>query len=109
MNLLRQFSEQFATASETITDLIAQSQYEEATQQLHKLKGAAGNLGAMDLHRHAEALEQKLKNNQLPASRAAFDQELGIVLDSITTLSPSPESTDASCDWSRATELFKKM
>jgi|GEM_PF-2528501 len=109
LNLLRQFGEQFTTASETIMGLIAQGQHEEATQQLHKLKGVAGNLGAMDLHRHAGALEQELKDRQMPTSRMAFDQSLGIVLASIATLPPSPESMDAFCDCVRATALLKEI
>ncbi|CAK0777828.1 two-component system, sensor histidine kinase and response regulator [Gammaproteobacteria bacterium] len=110
MTLLKQFGEQFATTSETILGLIAQGQREEAAQQIHQLKGAADNLGAMELHRHAEALEQTLKASQSPVSQMAFDQSLGVVLAAIATLSSSPpESTDAHCDWPRASALFKEM
>ncbi|CAK0748935.1 two-component system, sensor histidine kinase and response regulator [Gammaproteobacteria bacterium] len=109
VNLLKQFGEQFAMASETITGLIAQGQYEGAAQQLHKLKGAAGNLGAIQLHHHATALEQELQNGQLPASQTAFAQSLGVVLATITTLPSPPASTGAPCNWPCASALFKKM
>ena len=112
LTLLKQFGEQFSTATETIKGLIAKGQHKEATQQLHKLKGAAGNLGATELHRHAGLLEQELKSGQLSVSRTAFDQALGIVLASIATLSPlSPpsESADVFCNWACASILFKKM
>ncbi|CAK0746424.1 two-component system, sensor histidine kinase and response regulator [Gammaproteobacteria bacterium] len=111
VNLLRQFGKQFATASETIMGLIAQNQHKEAAQQIHQIKGTAGNLGAMELHRHAETLERELKNGQLSVNQTAFDQALGVVLASISTLSSSspPESTDVPYDWPRATALIKEL
>ncbi|CAK0746453.1 two-component system, sensor histidine kinase and response regulator [Gammaproteobacteria bacterium] len=110
-NLLKQFGKQFATASETIMGLIAQNQHKEAAQQIHQIKGTAGNLGAMELHRHAETLERELKNGQLSVNQTAFDQALGVVLASISTLSSSspPESTDVPYDWPRATALIKEL
>jgi len=109
VNLLKQFGKQFAIVSETITGLIAQGQHEEAIQQLHKLKGVAGNLGAMDLHRHAEALELELKDGQILASQVAFVHAISVVLASIATLPLTPEPTVAHCDWPYAIELLKEL
>ncbi|CAK0777854.1 two-component system, sensor histidine kinase and response regulator [Gammaproteobacteria bacterium] len=109
VNLLKQFGEQFATAGETISDLIGEGQHEEAERWIHKLKGAAGNLGATEVHRHAEALEQELKDGQPLTSQMAFEQALGIALTAIATLPLTHESADAPCDWPRATELFQRI
>ncbi|CAK0740307.1 two-component system, sensor histidine kinase and response regulator [Gammaproteobacteria bacterium] len=109
VNLLRQFGKQVATVSKTISDLMREGQREKAVQKLHELKGAAGNLGAMDLHRQANALEREIKVGQPLTSQAAFDQALSVALASIATLSPQLESDNVSCDWSLATVLIEEM
>ena len=109
VELMKLFGEQFATVSKTITGLITQGQHEEAGRQIHKLKGVAGNLGAMDLYYHAETLEQELKDGQPLASQAAFEQALRVVFTAIATLSFPPESTDTLIDWPRATALLQEL
>ncbi|CAK0764664.1 two-component system, sensor histidine kinase and response regulator [Gammaproteobacteria bacterium] len=114
LDLLRQFGEQYATASKTLAGLLNQGQREEAARWAHKLKGAAGNLDAAEVHRRAGTLEQELRSGQPPASQAALDQALGVVLAAISTLSPPPgdpslESSGAPCDWPRAASLIGEL
>ncbi|CAK0764775.1 two-component system, sensor histidine kinase and response regulator [Gammaproteobacteria bacterium] len=90
LDLLRQFGEQFATASETLANLLDNGQHEEAACWVHKLKGVAGSLDATEVYRHATALEQELRAGQPPASQAALDQALGVALTAAATLSPPP-------------------
>ncbi|CAK0745281.1 two-component system, sensor histidine kinase and response regulator [Gammaproteobacteria bacterium] len=109
VELLKQFGEQFATTSATISGLLNEGQREEAMQWLHMLKGAAGNLAATEVHHYTNTLERELKDGQPPASQAAFEHALGVALAAIDTLSPSPEINDTPCDWSRAAVLFKEL
>ena len=51
LNYITDFESQFRSA-------IKQKDWESATRQAHSLKGSAGNLGAKDLHKVAEMLEQ---------------------------------------------------
>ncbi|MEI6414788.1 MAG: response regulator [Pseudomonadota bacterium] len=115
LELLMQFGEQFATASETLRDLLASGQHDGAARWVHRIKGTAGNLGAMDLHRYAATLEQELRTGQPLASQAAFDQALGIALAAVARLLPPsggsfPESDDeAPYDWPCASALIEQL
>ncbi|MEI6415157.1 MAG: response regulator, partial [Pseudomonadota bacterium] len=114
VDLLRQFGVQYATASETLAGLLGHGQHKEAARWVHKLRGVAGNLGAIEVHRHAGTLEQELRAGQPPISQAALDQALGVALSAVATLPPPsggsrPESADAPCDWPRAAVLFQEL
>ncbi|MEI6414773.1 MAG: response regulator, partial [Pseudomonadota bacterium] len=56
VDLLRQFGEQYATASETLAGLLGNGHREEAARWVHKLRGVAGNLGATEVHQYAGTL-----------------------------------------------------
>ena len=60
IGMLGQFREQFLTEGPAIAALITKGDLPEAEQRLHKLKGAAGNLGANDLHRACAELDNQL-------------------------------------------------
>ncbi|CAK0742969.1 two-component system, NarL family, sensor histidine kinase EvgS [Gammaproteobacteria bacterium] len=114
LDLLRQFGEQYATASETLADLLGKGQQEEAARWAHKLKGVAGSLDATEVHRQVAALEQELWAGQPPISQAALDQALDIALAAVARLSPPPgepvpESADTPCDWPRAATLIGEL
>ncbi|NES65054.1 MAG: Hpt domain-containing protein, partial [Okeania sp. SIO2D1] len=79
---------------------ITATDYTTARNQVHTIKGTAGNIGAKDLFVAASALEKSLHNNSrteaLPYLMQTFSQCFAVVMDSLRKLEPSVEiSTDA--------------
>ena len=114
--LLKQFGEQFPDGVEVLGKLIDEENLGGSTAFVHSIKGAAGNLGALALHRAAEILEQELKAGGALAGKETFDLALKQVLDSISRLSgPAtlipivPEFECEECDWKRAATLFQQL
>ncbi len=112
-----QFGEQFADAGAGLAELIGAVDHAGAAALVHRVKGTAGNLGAMALHRAAEALEPTLKSGVTPAAElASFQQALAEVLQSIARLARPvqaiPVASDyrcEECDWQRAGVLFRQL
>ncbi|MDZ4150180.1 response regulator [Methylicorpusculum sp.] len=81
INLFSLFHQQaLIDARQLITD-IEEGALDKAEKQAHKLKGAAGNMGAKNLYRITEALDNQLKNNEhhpdtVNAWRAIFEKTL---------------------------------
>ena len=64
--LLQKYLERHGNCAETMERLIADSRLEEARREAHTLKGVTANIGAMDLHHMAAALEETLQQGQPP-------------------------------------------
>ena len=116
--LLQQFAEQLATADADLDTLIAMGDFPGASALVHRIKGAAGTLGALDLQQAAAAIEPDLNTCHLPQGRGQFSQALHQVLASIAQLKASatePEPKPVSgfecerCEWQRAAELFHEL
>lgn len=78
--LLTMFAQEFAGAMEQLQAAVARDDLDEAAQLAHKLKGAAGNLAANDLHLMAGEVEYHLMAHKrsalaqlIPALVLTFD------------------------------------
>ncbi|MHB8866142.1 MAG: Hpt domain-containing protein, partial [Pirellulaceae bacterium] len=59
--LLLDFHRNYADTVDRVRTALAESQSTDAERLVHTLKGVAGNIGAMDLHRAAEELDSALR------------------------------------------------
>ena len=88
-SLLEKFVEEFEPSPERLLAAIEQGAFEQAALQVHKVRGAAGNLSMPDLHRVASELEQLLlapSGGKLDESLAAFGAALETVIDGVQGL-----------------------
>ncbi len=83
--ILRSFAAQFAGLPERLDRLLAGGDYEGAAFLIHGVKGAAGNIGATELHRAAREFEGELRAGAA-ASRAMFETALAGALDGIASI-----------------------
>jgi PAS domain S-box-containing protein len=102
--LLTRFASQQADAGEAITTALAGGDSAAAEQRVHALRGAAGNLGLLQLAQRADALEQALRHggdvaavlpplmDSLHASLALLQDEAG---DAATQGEAAPLPADA--------------
>ncbi len=116
LDLLKKFSLQFADTQSVLAGLLVQGDTEAAAALIHRIKGAAANLGAMELHRQAEALERVLKTGTRNIDAGDFHSALTLTLDSIAHLDMQtqamPATTDydcQQCDWQRAAALIGQI
>ncbi|MFA7240354.1 MAG: response regulator [Sulfuricellaceae bacterium] len=115
--LLIQFAQQFADAAQETASLIQEGNRREAAERLHRIKGAAANLGAATVHQAAAALESQLLAELPPDGEAAFAQALALTLETIATLGGQAEEPAqkakpeecAACNWRRAEELARQL
>ncbi|MDO9286655.1 MAG: response regulator [Aquabacterium sp.] len=84
--MLGAFAQQEATTGAEVAALIANHDHDEACRRLHKLRGGAGSLGAIDVARTAAALEKALRERR-PTQTAltAFSAALQSALSAIAT------------------------
>lgn len=52
-----------------IDDLLERGELSQAERKLHKIKGSAGELGLEELHMLSEAIDRKLKQNEMPSTK----------------------------------------
>ncbi len=64
LKLLGLFISQFGDATQQIRTALADGDRSRATRLLHNLRGTAGNLGALELMRCAQTLEQEITDGQ---------------------------------------------
>ena len=76
LTLLRRFTEDYASAADKLTALLAQGAWPELEREAHTLKGLAGTIGAVDLPPLAAQLERCSKSAQAAEAEAAL-QALG--------------------------------
>jgi CheY-like chemotaxis protein len=75
VRMLAAFQEQFLGEAPSIADKIEAGELVVAEKQLHRLKGAAGNLGAQSLHQASAALDAQLVNGKYEVETLAHWSE----------------------------------
>ncbi|MDR7048761.1 signal transduction histidine kinase/ligand-binding sensor domain-containing protein/DNA-binding response OmpR family regulator/HPt (histidine-containing phosphotransfer) domain-containing protein [Duganella sp. 3397] len=80
--LLAMFAKDFEQAPRMIEEAIAAGRWFDAADLVHKVRGAAGNLSATELHETATALEDRLRaqHEDLQGLLDAFNHALNILL-----------------------------
>lgn len=114
--LLLRFAGEFADTSEKLSDFLVSQKPAEAVALAHKIRGAAANLGAVELGDAAARLEEALFAGAGDAAMMRFDAALSSALTIIEGLA-SPGSGDAAgprpacgaCRVHSATELFGRL
>lgn len=85
--LLRGFKQDMAGVPEQIREKAEAGDLNAAREIAHKIKGSAGNVGAMDLHKIAQQLEKELKEGSYhPATLQKFSDQFRISMDEIDKL-----------------------
>lgn len=131
LNLL--FAKQFAESDSVISQLIAEGKLPEAAKLAHKIKGAAGNLGAHELQQATNILETALgfalaaqsamepdnikgSDEKLTYALKSFKKALAEVMKFVTQFdgeeAPSPipvENECDNCDWQRVGNLLTQL
>ena len=119
--LLIHFGQEFANAGAEIATMIQGGQEEEAAAYLHRIRGAASNLGISEVQRTAEILEKQLHAAIAPEGEAEFAQALVEAVAAIATITTSAEETSGEdapsptpeecgqCAWPRARELAGEL
>jgi|GEM_PF-1399725 len=89
LRLLKKFASSQVKDLNQIESLLKTKEFDQAIEKIHKLKGAAGNLGLEDIYQSAQALELSLRstpvNNYLPLFKALsknieqFHQEIKLI------------------------------
>lgn len=82
--LIELFIDTGATDFQTIQEALAGGNSEQVMRSAHTIKGAAGNLGLMDVSETAKNIEDCASNNQLDSIHTAL-QILKTQLDAIET------------------------
>ena len=87
IHLLKRFCNHNVDSASQIKKAIDSQQVDAAERLVHKLKGTAGNLGAMDLHRIASLLDNELKAGHCKAETwSEFERIFTHTLNEITRL-----------------------
>lgn len=95
VNLLQNFERQFGDFSQRIRSFLKSNDRVRSQQLLHGLKGAAGNMAALELHEKTVVLEKALADGQdLESPMQNLDQALQAVFSDIHVLSKSEPSRD---------------
>ena len=76
------FAKDFEHAQQQVQQAIEAGRWLDAAELVHKVRGAAGNLSATELHETATALEDRLRarHEDLQGLLDAFSHALAIVL-----------------------------
>ncbi|MBF0461248.1 MAG: response regulator [Magnetococcales bacterium] len=94
--LVARFAEDFAQVETEMTACLLRRDREAERQQVHRLRGVAGNLGAMTLHAAATLLEERLQTGKhVNAARKRFRQALTEALASACVLRDMAEEPPA--------------
>jgi two-component system sensor histidine kinase/response regulator len=87
--LLLDFHRDYAISVERIRAAIAEAGLTDAERQVHTLKGVAGNIGAMDLHRASVELDSALRVGDLEKAGMLLsdvERELSVVIQGLEPL-----------------------
>jgi len=116
IELLKKFATEFADAQPALSKLIREGDIQTAAAFTHRLKGAAANLGAMELYRASEVLEQALKTGSGVIDTGGFDSAFAQAMNGISrldkpldTMPAAPEYDCAHCNWQRAGTSVKQI
>jgi PAS domain S-box-containing protein len=81
--LLLRFAEDYTSAPEKIEKLLQSNQNTQACELLHRIKGAAANLGAANLAKAAQQFENEIRLNIQFGARSIFAERMFEVVNSI--------------------------
>ncbi len=84
--LLKQFITNHKNALDQIAEAIYRNDIEDARQKTHSLKGVAGNIGAMELHKMLETLEIAFKEKDLIKSSELLDTGRKVMNQTLTAI-----------------------
>jgi HPt (histidine-containing phosphotransfer) domain-containing protein len=87
--LLLDFHRDYTASAERIRAAIAEDRLSDAERQVHTLKGVAGNIGAMELHRTAQELDTALHLGDLGKARTLLpdlERDLALVIEGLGPL-----------------------
>jgi HPt (histidine-containing phosphotransfer) domain-containing protein len=82
VRLLLAFMESMKNLSDEIEAMVLVGDFVAARELVHKVKGASGNIGAVELHAASEALEAELKGGfaiTFSAFQEAFNQTMSVI------------------------------
>jgi CheY-like chemotaxis protein len=103
--LLRDFHRDYATSIDGVRAALQQDRLIDAERQVHTLKGVAGNLGAMELHRTAQELESALRLGELAKVESLLpdvERELSRVIQGLKPLAEQAAAARAEAEASGA-------
>ena len=95
--------------------LVRTERNEEAAALAHRIKGAAGNLGAVMLYEATDRLERELQHDGPPGGLEEFKAILAQALESISRLGGTPSSPEVpefeceKCRWQEGADLFARL
>jgi CheY-like chemotaxis protein/HPt (histidine-containing phosphotransfer) domain-containing protein len=98
MSLLGIFEDTQGGAVADVRSLLARGKGEDAAKGLHRLRGVAANLGAVEVARLASTAEAAIKDGQdeaVPPLLADLDTAMAVVFDSARTVAAWPDAQAA--------------
>ncbi|MDD4927790.1 MAG: PAS domain-containing protein [Gallionella sp.] len=116
IELLRKFAIEFSDAQAELSRLVREGNLKACAAFVHRIKGAAANLGAMELSQASEVLEQALKAGSAVIDTGVFDLALSHTINSISCLNQPAKTILVAaeydcdiCNWQRASLLVKQI
>jgi two-component system sensor histidine kinase/response regulator len=99
--LLLEFHRDYATAIDRVRAALGEGRQADAERQVHTLKGVAGNIGAMGLHRAAQELDSALRRGDLEEAGLFLpevERELSRVVNGLEPLARQAEAARAEAE-----------
>ncbi|MGR8929131.1 MAG: PAS domain S-box protein [Gammaproteobacteria bacterium] len=117
IEISRVFLDEYHDVPSQINGLLQSEAYEQASALLHRLRGSAGNIGAMDLYQAAESLENVIERRpeeleqSLKTYQATHQDLVKRLNDWLSGLpdSCSPEQTGLTCDTAQIKPLLPEL
>ena len=109
--LLLDFHRDYATSADRIRGAISESRLTDAERLAHTLKGVAGSIGAMDLHRATEDLDFALRLNDLEKAAvflADAEQKLSLVIRGLEPLARQAAAATAQASRARSGDVVDR-
>jgi PAS domain S-box-containing protein len=103
--LLLDFHREYATGIDRIRAALGEGRLADAERQVHTLKGVAGNIGAMELHRTAQELDVALRLGDRRKAELLVpdvERELALVLTGLQPLTERSAAAQSQLEASRA-------
>ncbi|MFA6015086.1 MAG: PAS domain S-box protein [Gallionellaceae bacterium] len=116
IELLKKFAIEFADAKATVARFTQEGGQQACAAFVHRIKGAAANLGAVELYRSCEALELTIKTDFGNIDASSFNKAFDQAMSSISRLSKPSDAPLGSleydcdnCNWQSASLLVKQI
>ena len=103
--LLLDFHRDYAASIDRIRAALGEDRLTDAERQVHTLKGVAGNIGAMELHRAAQELDSALRLGDLEKAGSLLpdvERELSVVIKGLEPLAEQAAAARAETEASGA-------